>query len=95
MTDKRTTDSTEQRERIDVYLGRSGLADRHPRIVPLTGEQPKSRGGGSAAPSSYSNDLAKAIREEEEALDRDESVPTTPPAPAAPPKRDDSSLPLE
>jgi aminoglycoside/choline kinase family phosphotransferase len=38
MTDKRTTDSTEQRERIDVYLGRSGLADRHPRIVPLTGD---------------------------------------------------------
>ena len=38
MTDKRTTDSTEQRERIAVYLGRSGLADRHPRIVPLTGD---------------------------------------------------------
>jgi hypothetical protein len=38
MTDNRTTDSTEQRERIDVYLGRSGLADRHPRIVPLTGD---------------------------------------------------------
>jgi hypothetical protein len=62
-------------------------------IVPLTGEQPKPRGSGAAS-SSYSSDLAKAIREEEEALDRDESAPP-PPAPPPPPKRDDSSIPLE
>ena len=38
MTDKRSPDSAEQRERIDVYLGRSGLNARNPRIVPLTGD---------------------------------------------------------
>src|SRR5687768_4772298 len=38
MTDKRSPDSAEQRERIDVYLGRSGLAQRNPRVVPLTGD---------------------------------------------------------
>src|SRR5688500_18730827 len=38
MTDKRSPDSAEQRERIDVYLGRSGLAQRSPRVVPLTGD---------------------------------------------------------
>jgi aminoglycoside/choline kinase family phosphotransferase len=38
MTDKRTTDSSEQRERIDVYLGRSGMAVQNPRVVPLTGD---------------------------------------------------------
>jgi N-acetylmuramate 1-kinase len=37
-TEKRSLDSAEQRERIDVYLGRSGLNARNPRIVPLTGD---------------------------------------------------------
>ena len=38
MTQTRTLDSTEPRERIDVYLGRSGLAQRSLRVVPLTGD---------------------------------------------------------
>ena len=38
MTDKRDPDSAEQRERIDVYLGRSGLTAHSARIVPLTGD---------------------------------------------------------
>ncbi len=38
MTDKRDPDSAEQRERIDVYLGRSGLTANSARIVPLTGD---------------------------------------------------------
>lgn len=63
-------------------------------IVPLTGEMPKPRGSGASS-SSFTNDLAKAIRDEEEALDRDESAPVPPPASTPPPKRDDSSLPLE
>jgi aminoglycoside/choline kinase family phosphotransferase len=38
VTEKMSPDSTEQRERIDVYLGRSGLSERNPRVVPLTGD---------------------------------------------------------
>ena len=38
MTSVRTPESAEQRERIDLYLGRAGIADRNPRIVPLTGD---------------------------------------------------------
>ena len=38
MTDKRNPESAEQRERIDTYLGRTGLNGRNPRIVPLTGD---------------------------------------------------------
>ena len=38
MTDKRDPDSAEQRERIDVYLGRNGLTANSARIVPLTGD---------------------------------------------------------
>jgi aminoglycoside/choline kinase family phosphotransferase len=38
MSDKRAQDSVEQRERIDMYLGRSGIAGRNPRVVPLTGD---------------------------------------------------------
>ena len=38
MTDTRSADSTEQRQRIDVYLGRSGIAPCAPRVVPLTGD---------------------------------------------------------
>jgi aminoglycoside/choline kinase family phosphotransferase len=38
MPDKRKTDSAEQRERIDLYLGRAGLSARNPRVVPLTGD---------------------------------------------------------
>jgi hypothetical protein len=38
MSDKRNQDSVEQRERIDMYLGRSGIGGRKPRIVPLTGD---------------------------------------------------------
>ncbi|MGH9370171.1 MAG: aminoglycoside phosphotransferase family protein [Vicinamibacterales bacterium] len=38
MPDKRRPDSAEQRERIDLYLGRSGLSFHSPRVVPLTGD---------------------------------------------------------
>ena len=38
MTEQRTTDSSDQHQRIDAYLGRTGLANRSPRIVPLTGD---------------------------------------------------------
>ena len=38
MPHKRSADSIEQRERIDVYLGRHGLTDRQTRVVPLTGD---------------------------------------------------------
>jgi N-acetylmuramate 1-kinase len=38
VTEKTSPDSAEQRERIDLYLGRSGLADRNPRVVTLTGD---------------------------------------------------------
>lgn len=36
--DKRQAAAAETRERIDRYLSRSGLADRTPRVVPLTGD---------------------------------------------------------
>ena len=38
MVEKRSPDSAEQRERIDVYLGRNGFSAFGPRIVPLTGD---------------------------------------------------------
>ena len=38
MTESRIPESAEQRERIDVYLGRNGLNAKNPRIVPLTGD---------------------------------------------------------
>ena len=38
MTQKRQAEGAEQRERIDSYLQRSGLASRAPRVVPLTGD---------------------------------------------------------
>jgi aminoglycoside/choline kinase family phosphotransferase len=38
MVEKRSPDSAEQRERIDVYLGRHGFNAFGPRIVPLTGD---------------------------------------------------------
>jgi aminoglycoside/choline kinase family phosphotransferase len=38
MTDKRWPEAADARERIDGYLQRSGLADRSPRVVPLTGD---------------------------------------------------------
>ena len=38
MTQRRQTEGAGQRERIDSYLQRSGLADRSPRVVPLTGD---------------------------------------------------------
>ena len=34
----RTPDATDQRDRIDAYLRRSGLASQSPRVVPLTGD---------------------------------------------------------
>ena len=37
-TDRRPAEAAEQKERIDTYLQRSGLAARAPRIVPLTGD---------------------------------------------------------
>jgi hypothetical protein len=63
-------------------------------IVPLTGEQPKSRADRATAASP---DLAASIRDEEAALDRAESEVVRPPPVATPPphRRDDSSLPLE
>jgi aminoglycoside/choline kinase family phosphotransferase len=36
--DKRQAESANARERIDAYLGRTGLAPRSPRVVPLTGD---------------------------------------------------------
>jgi hypothetical protein len=36
--DKRQPESADAREKIDGYLQRSGLADRSPRVVPLTGD---------------------------------------------------------
>jgi aminoglycoside/choline kinase family phosphotransferase len=36
--DKRHTEGAEQRERIEGYLGRSGLATQSPRVVALTGD---------------------------------------------------------
>ncbi len=38
MTDHRTADGTQLRERIDRYLRHSGLAGRNARVVPLTGD---------------------------------------------------------
>jgi aminoglycoside/choline kinase family phosphotransferase len=37
MTDKKA-DFADPRERIDLYLGRTGVAARNPRVVPLTGD---------------------------------------------------------
>ena len=38
MSENRSPDVTEQLERVDVYLERSGLAARSARVVPLTGD---------------------------------------------------------
>jgi aminoglycoside/choline kinase family phosphotransferase len=38
MTDKRQPEAADQRERIDEYFRRSGLAALSPRVVPLTGD---------------------------------------------------------
>src|ERR1700738_3867736 len=38
MTDQRTADGTQLRDRIDRYLRESGLAGRNARVVPLTGD---------------------------------------------------------
>ena len=38
MPEKRDAATAEHRERIDLYLGRSGLAAKRPRVVPLTGD---------------------------------------------------------
>jgi aminoglycoside/choline kinase family phosphotransferase len=38
MSQTRTTEGTDQRERIDAYLRRSGLSSQSPRVVPLTGD---------------------------------------------------------
>jgi aminoglycoside/choline kinase family phosphotransferase len=38
MTERRTTDGTDIRERIDRFLTQSGRADRGARVVPLTGD---------------------------------------------------------
>jgi N-acetylmuramate 1-kinase len=38
MVERRQNDAAEIRERIDSYLRRSGLAERSPRVVPLTGD---------------------------------------------------------
>jgi aminoglycoside/choline kinase family phosphotransferase len=35
---RQTAEAVDQRERIDAYLQRSGLAPRSPRVVPLTGD---------------------------------------------------------
>jgi aminoglycoside/choline kinase family phosphotransferase len=36
--EKRSPEAADQRDRIDLYLHRSGLASRTPRVVPLTGD---------------------------------------------------------
>ena len=38
MTETQSPESAEQRERIDLYLGRTGLGRQNPRVVPLTGD---------------------------------------------------------
>jgi aminoglycoside/choline kinase family phosphotransferase len=38
MTDQRTSEGTELRQRIDRYLSANGLAARRPKVVPLTGD---------------------------------------------------------
>ena len=38
MTEQRTTDGVQVRDRIDKYLHESGLAARNSRVVPLTGD---------------------------------------------------------
>jgi aminoglycoside/choline kinase family phosphotransferase len=38
MSESRTLDGVDARERIDGYLSRSGLAGQSPRVVPLTGD---------------------------------------------------------
>jgi aminoglycoside/choline kinase family phosphotransferase len=38
IAEKRSLDGADQRDRIDTYLQRSGLATRTPRVVPLTGD---------------------------------------------------------
>lgn len=38
MSEKRLDEGTEQRDRIDLYLRRSGLERKSPRVVPLTGD---------------------------------------------------------
>ena len=38
MAETRPPESTEPRERIDIYLARTGLAGNNPRVVPLTGD---------------------------------------------------------
>jgi aminoglycoside/choline kinase family phosphotransferase len=38
MTDRRTADGNDVRDRIDRYLEQTGLAAREPRVVPLTGD---------------------------------------------------------
>ena len=38
MTEQRTADGRQNRERIDRYLRESGLIDRRARVVPLTGD---------------------------------------------------------
>jgi aminoglycoside/choline kinase family phosphotransferase len=38
MPERRSPHSAEQRERVELYLGRAGLAHRSPRVVPLTGD---------------------------------------------------------
>ena len=36
--EKRHPEAADQRDRIEAYLRRSGLAARTPRVVPLTGD---------------------------------------------------------
>src|SRR5215467_13702177 len=38
MSDQRTAEGVEIRDRIDRFLRESGLADKHARVVPLTGD---------------------------------------------------------
>ena len=38
MSEQRTADGTELRERIDRYLHDSGMGGARPRVVPLTGD---------------------------------------------------------
>ena len=65
-------------------------------IVPLRGEQPKPRGASAAAVGPGRVELGRDIAAEEAALDAQEAVRPTPPAPASPPQRPaDTSIPLE
>ena len=58
MTEQRTIEGTQTRERIDRYLRESGLADRRARVMPLTGDASDRKYFRIIAPDAPSHVLA-------------------------------------